>query len=74
MRAAQDLLDVLGAAGEPAAELREDQPQPLADGQAQDVVDDVERDGRVRLLDGQRGAIVELAPRRVLPRCVIRRL
>ena len=66
MRAAQDLLDVLGAPGQPAAELRDDQPQALADGQPQDVVDHVERDGRGRLLDGQRGAVVELAPRRAL--------
>ena len=44
--AADDVVDVLGAAGDAGAELVEDDPQPLAVRAPQDVVDEVDGDRR----------------------------
>ena len=52
------------AAGDARAELVDDDPQPLALGLAQDVVDEVGRDRRRRLRDRDRAPRLELLPRR----------
>ena len=58
--ALEHLLEVLGPAGEAGAELVDDQPQALAVGAAQDVVDQVLRDRGLGLLDRDRAAVLEL--------------
>ena len=58
--AADDVVDVLGAARDAGAELVEDDPQALAVRAPQHVVDEVDGDRRRRLLDRDRRAVREL--------------
>ena len=55
--AAQHLAQVVGPTGQPGAQLGHDQPQPVAVGPAQDVVDEVDRDRRAGLLDRYPAAV-----------------
>ena len=59
--AADDLVDLLAAAGEAGPQLGEDQREPLAVGQAHDVVDQVEVDRLLGVLDRQQVLALALA-------------
>ena len=63
-RAADRGVELRAAPGDARAELRDDDPQPLALGLAEDVVDEVGRDRRRRLRDRDPRARLELLPRR----------